>query len=149
MTICIIEDADYKMRDLVEWAKKHYPDASITRAESFRSAAKVLKSHSFDIILLDMQLKLYDDLESGISSDKLATFGGERLLRQMQRSGRKAFVIMITQYTSFSEKLDEVTFSRLCDRLTQTCPDVFAGGVQYLLGSPQWGNDLLQLTNKK
>ena len=141
--ICIIEDDDYKIRDLKLALSDFFPSAEIVCAHSYREGAVLLKNE-WDLVLLDMQLPLFREG----ASDRTYAFGGERLLRALERSGRTQKVIVVTQYTTFSEHLDEVDFNGLVNRLEGRCPTVFRGAIQYAIGQSDWKTELSKLVTK-
>ena len=109
MKICLIEDDSYKSDDICKVIDASCSNAQVTLATSYREASALLNTDCWDCAILDMQLPLYPDGDS----DKLYAFGGERILRQLERKGSNLKVIVITQYTTFSEHVDEVDFESL------------------------------------
>lgn len=142
MKICLIEDDDYKIDDL-EGALREINSAYVVNVvKTYRDAAHALKEE-WDLVLLDMQLPLFENDSRG----KVYSFAGERLLRQLERSERSMSVIVITQYTTFSELLDEVDFDNLVKRLEEYCPTVFRGAIQYAYGEVGWRIELEKVLN--
>ncbi len=135
--VCIVEDAEYKRRDLEEAMNTIVPDAEVVFAKDYRSGSRLVKRDEWDLILLDMELPLFC---SGTNSH--FALGGERILNQLQRRSKGSPVIVVTQYTTFSEYLEEVDFESLVSRLSAACPDVFIGAVQYAIGNDGWHEDL-------
>lgn len=138
--ICIIEDDDYKLRDLRSLVEEEFPNSVIEEATSYRTGSELLKEHTWDLILLDMRLPLYAG-----EGDQFYIFGGERMLRQLERSGESANVVIVTQYTTFSEHLDEVDFASLVNRLREKCPTTFKGAIQYSVVRRDWREQLKEL----
>jgi DNA-binding NtrC family response regulator len=138
--ICIIEDDDYKMRDLRAFIEEECMGSRIEEATSYRAGSKLLKDQTWDLVLLDMRLPLYAG-----EGDKFFIFGGERMLRHLERSNNDSNVIVVTQYTTFSEHLDEVDFSGLVSRLHEQCPRTFRGAIQYSVARRDWREQLKTL----
>jgi hypothetical protein len=137
MNICLIEDDDYKADDLGRALKSALPDGNIVIGKNYREGAVLLKEE-WDLIVLDMQLPLFEEEPKG----KVYSFAGERMLRQLERTRKSASVIVVTQYTTFSELLDEVDFEGLVKRLEEGCPNVFKGAIQYSFGETAWKFEL-------
>jgi CheY-like chemotaxis protein len=144
MKICLVEDDSYKSDDLMKVIESRCPNSTIRLATSYREASKVLSQEHWDCAVLDMQLPLFSERES----DKLYAFGGERILRRLERMGAKIKVIVVTQFTTFSEHVDEVDFKSLVARLEKNCPKVFVGAVQYAIGQDDWQEELGELIKK-
>ena len=134
MNICVVEDDDYKVQDIICILKNVFPDSLVDSFETYRSGSHAVFSKPWDLIVLDMQLPLYPEA----TDERRYSFAGERILRKIEREGLETPVVMITQYTTFSEYVDEVNFESLVERLRKHCPRSFVGAIQYVYGQTAW-----------
>ena len=77
--------------------------------KSLNSGLKEISEKSYDLILLDMSLPLFE----GKRTRTFKPFGGKDFLEEMARTKNNTPVIVITQLSKFSEGNSEMTFSEM------------------------------------
>ena len=118
---------------------------SISIAENYNEALQRVASAEFDIVILDMTLKNYR--HSGI--DDSFPFGGEFIIDELDRTGSRARVIVVTQFDTFEEHDRIITVDDLSLRLSSKYPAIFCGTVMYRSESTEWERSLLDFLQER
>ena len=143
--ILIIEDDKLKIQRLTSFLKPYY----ITLKESFQSGVLELKNNykNYDVLILDMTIPLWEKGSNDLGGN-VEQFGGERILREMNR--RKLFVptILFTMFDVFSHKSGSISFEQLDTLYKKEFNPFYVGSVFYNANEEGWKNDLLALMKK-
>jgi len=107
MKILIIDDTPNKIKNLEKTIKEYSSDFIIEKRESYQTGYNALKSDSFDLVLLDMSIPLYD-LEGNVEP-----LGGKFFLIEMERIGIDTNVIVVTQFPNFGAGKSQLTLDEL------------------------------------
>ena len=149
MRVLIVEDEPTKEKKIVEFLYSQFPvDLDIVR--SVISAKLKLKERvSYDFILLDMTLPLYDndDLDY-VDDNEFEPFGGERILDEMERLGIITKVIVLTAFDVLGDGAQHIDLRTLSNRMKDEFPQLFLGSVFYNATSTQWKEELKELIKK-
>jgi len=147
MKILIIEDEDYKQKDLSEALAEILPEGNIVIANTFRGARQVLANEKFDLCLLDMTLPTFSR-QTWAGAPESSALAGRRLINFIEKTKVAKRVVVFTQYSTFSEYTEEMTYLDLIQIVARECPKVFAGSIQYLVGNLKWKNELAEIVKK-
>lgn len=97
MNFLVVEDENTKYNDISDVINDmHY--TTIERANNTKEAIRLLRTKTYDIILLDMTLPYSKD------NRKLNTYAGKELLFDMQTEEIEVPTIVITRYTNFGSE---------------------------------------------
>src|SRR5689334_17255425 len=108
MRVLIIEDNDLKF-NLVEACLREIGETINTqRAPSYQSGIEALVTQSFEYVVLDMTLPVFDTTHFVVSD--VLTFGGELILRETERRKIRTKFIVLSQYDTFVRDGKEETF---------------------------------------
>ena len=141
MEMLFIEDDENKRRQITNHLSTNHGDINVETAASLIPALRAIKTKPFDVILLDMTLPNYD-LGDEVTGGGMHAFGGEEVLRQIDRREISTSVIVITQFETFGEHPDTKNFSELDEDLRSKFPGVYVGAVYYHASIDDWMNKL-------
>jgi CheY-like chemotaxis protein len=141
MNILLIEDDKVKIERLSNFLK----DEDLTIKESYHSGLKEIVSNNdfYDLLLLDMTIPLWDKNSSDFGGT-YEQFGGDRILREMDRRNKKIPTILVTMFDVFSLSEDNLTFGELNQDLKHKFSEFYLGAVFYNASDDSWK---LELTN--
>jgi len=144
MKLLIIEDDRNKERHLTNLLASELPDADLRARRSYQSGLAEAEDWLPDLIVLDMSMPTYDitPTESGEPS---LPFGGEDILREIDRKELTSKVVIVTQYDTFGTKDNLVTLDQLKQRLAANYVRNYAGTVFYHPAQTGWKNELLTI----
>lgn len=143
MKVWLIEDDGFK-RDKIRTALLDlFPVVDISEARSAKSAFNLLAEGPPDLVLLDMSLPTFDigRFETG---GRPQGFGGVEVLREMDRRGVTAPVVVITQYEVFGE--EKMGLAELARQLMLDHAGTFKGIVYYEAATEQWKSRFREVT---
>jgi CheY-like chemotaxis protein len=130
MNVLIVEDDAAKRVQIVQWLNTQFETANVTHAGSVNEALRVLKAHSFDLILLDISLPTFTPGVSE-SGGRSQGFGGREVLQYLERRGAQPIVVVVTQFQSFGHGDKLIDLPTFADQLHQAHPNLFFGYVYY------------------
>ena len=147
MNILVIEDDRNKESHLRDLLSVEFPDATLKARRSYQSGLVEAEDWMPDLLILDMSMPTYDvtPTESGEPS---LPFGGEDILRELDRKNVPSRVVVVTQYDTFGTKDNMVTLDQLKQRLGTNYPRNFIGTVFYHPAQTGWKNELLAILVK-
>lgn len=137
MKILIIEDDIYKIEDITKFLNENLSQFNLTTVNSSTSGINKLKENSYDLILLDMSLPLYD---LNYSDDDFDTFAGIDILDEMYRLEIFTKVIVITAFDVLGD--NEITLSQLNKQMNEDFNDFYLGIIHYQKSSLDWTGKL-------
>lgn len=140
--ILVVEDNEYKRKRIAEIISSENPESNISECYSFTSAWKKISKESYDLILLDMSLPTFDKTESE-PGGVFRVFGGKELARKMIRRNVKSKFIFITQYKSFSDKINSCSFDALKEELLSAYNEQCYGFILYSNNQSEWREELV------
>lgn len=146
MKALMIEDDDYKAKDILDFMNSNYLDIEIERKISYQSGLKSIINCKFDFILLDMSLPRYDTC-NGESVDEFETFAGREILSEMDRRNIKTKVIVITSFDVFGEDEYKIDGKQLNEILKKDYDDIYVDMVYYNPSLLNWKKMLMHKIN--
>ena|SRR5579862_9072116 len=142
MKILLVEDDQNKSSQIVRFLRHLLPAAEMIVASSYVGAIERILNRECDVILLDMTIPTYDvDVED--EGGRPRVFGGQDILRRMER--RRVFipVVVITQFDNFGAYRGESKTRDELDReLADAHPTHYRGMVYYSAAVEGWKEDL-------
>lgn len=145
MNILIIEDDSNKMRRIAHEISMLSPKALLTEARSYQNGVKNLMTKSFDFLLLDMSLPVFDisPEEDGYQIDP---FSGRNILTEMQRKRINVPTVVMTMFETFGDGTDIMTLDELDKDLEHRFPENYKGIIYYNASEINWKDSLKKIT---
>lgn len=139
--ILLVEDDEDKREQISALLNTRFV-CELEEVRSFTSAIKSLRNNIYDVILLDMTMPTFDvtSIESG---GRAQPFGGELILDEMNRKSIISKVIVITQFDLFGEGEEEISLSKLDNKLKKQFEPIYLGAIHYSISYTSW-QDLLE-----
>lgn len=147
MNFLLVEDEISKERNIVSFLQSHFGSAiTISVARSINTAKVELKNKSFDYVLLDMTLPLFDNTDLlNSDSNEFDTFGGIAVLDEIDRRLLNSRVIVITAFDTLGQGHSQLSLGQITVDLKEEYPDNFIGSVYYNISSLTWKQNLERL----
>lgn len=111
-SILLVEDDTLKYGEITKFVQSINNNVKIVKKHSLNSALREIVQNSYEIILLDMSLPMFDSTDS----DKFQPYGGLLFLDELKRKKINTPVVIITQYTKFGEGTGENTLEQIKDK---------------------------------
>lgn len=150
MTILLVEDEISKCRSIANYLHDILQEVKISEAHSITSAIIHIRQHSYDYLLLDMSLPLFDNTDlSHSDTNEFDTFGGTAVLDEIDRLRLPCKVILITAFDTLGEGTSQISLSEVTINLKEDYPDNFIGSVFYNVSLLTWKQELSRLLAKE
>nr|WP_294863772.1 response regulator [uncultured Pseudogulbenkiania sp.] len=144
MEILFVEDSPLKRDRVSSFIREIIPNVIIDEANSFSTGSQKITSINYDLIILDISLPTYD--RGGVESGgRFRAFGGKELARKIMRRQKKARIVFITQYESFSDKESSHSLESLESELKIDCGENFLGLIYYDSSKSVWKEKLSKI----
>ena len=148
MKVLVIEDDQYKAKQLITFLHSSFNTTAIDIASSVSSGMNKIKSNKFDLILLDMSLPTYD-VGPSETGGRPQGFGGLELLRYIDRLNILTPIIIVTQYERFPDKgLKYLDLDSLNTMLLHEHTLTYRGLVFFATTNDNWKNNLRDAIDK-
>lgn len=142
MKVLVVEDDQYKAKQLITFLRDSFVTTAVNIAPSVSSGMNKIKSSEFNLILLDMSLPTYD-VGPSETGGRPQGFGGQELLRYIDRLNISTPVIVVTQYERFSDKGQVyLDLDGLNKMLLQEHPLTYRGLVFFASTNDNWKDGL-------
>lgn len=142
MKILYVEDEEVKAKEVIDVLNNK---GTIDLKKSLNSGLAVIQEKTFDLILLDMSLPLYDYSSVDENENDFETFAGLDILEELDRKGRNDKVVIITAFDVLGEGENETTMAQLDEKLQEEYEDVYLGLIYYDSSSLEWRRSLQKL----
>lgn len=119
-----------------------YWEADCTCKMSFHSGMKAIYEKSYDLLLLDMSMPMYDVTVRDTGGRPLP-LAGRDILFKMHRSNIHTKVVVITQYEDF----EGISLEQLNSDLHLDFPTLYCGSVYYNTTHDTWKEELMTILN--
>jgi len=141
MNILIIEDDELKHTHLEKFAKTLLPKSNFTWKKSYQSGLQEILSNSYDLVLLDMSMHIYEKTaqETGGSFE---TYAGRMILNEIDMNEIATKVIVITGYDVYN---DGKTLATLKKEMRDEFGDFYLDTVYFIGSEDKWKTELTQL----
>lgn len=144
MRVLIIEDAEEKLNDLIEWAHDRFSSPYIVTAKSLHTGKSAALDPSIDLLLLDMTMRNYERTPEE-DGGRPHAFAGREILRRMDRERILTPVVVVTQFDRFGDEDDFRTLADLKLELKSRFPN-YLGTVHYRANIDDWRTLLDEIT---
>jgi CheY-like chemotaxis protein len=141
MKVLIVDDSDYKVRDLKETVLEANPTADVRIVTAFNPALMAIIDFKPHLVLLDMSIPTFD-ANCGGSSGRVRPFGGRDLLRELRDWSPTSRAVIITQFDRFPEGGKTKLRDDLMKELRQEWPLQFLEGLFYDATGGKWRDAL-------
>ena len=149
MKILLIEDELGKEQDIIKFLDDLIPDEKVKVRRSITSGIIAIRQETYDYVLLDMSLPLYDHDDMAYAEDnEFEAFGGNFVLDELDRKYSKSRVIVITAFDILGEGSNQIELAQVSATLEQNYPDIFVGTVYYKASTVDWKRQLRELLDK-
>lgn len=143
MRMLMVEDEVPKQRHIASFLDEFVQNLDLYVARSVNSAVEILEAQSFDLMLLDMSLPTFDQ-DNDESGGRPQGFGGIEVAREMQMSGIKCKVIVITGYEVFPKgDGGQLNIGQLKTDLENEFEGLVVGVLHYNSAVDEWKSSLL------
>ena len=139
MKILIIEDDPNKLGAIIKFLEQYQDVECVTRT-AFQSGLRAILSSTFDLLLLDMSMPVFDTA-SGHSGGRSLPLAGRDILYQMKRKKINLRTIIVTQYENF----DDISLGKLHQNLCDEFSENYIGYVYYNVTQDRWRHELAEL----
>ena len=145
MNILIVEDDELKFQHLEKFVKGIYPKATFVWKKSYQSGLKEIMTNSYNLILLDMSMHIYEKTaeEAGGSFE---TYAGRMILNEIDINEIETNVIVVTGYDVYS---DGKTLETLKTELRDEFGDFYVDTVYFIGSDNNWKSELSLLLKEK
>lgn len=141
MKLLIVEDDEFKLSQLIRFFETELQDWEILFQKSFTSAVRALKTVSFDLLILDMTLPVYD-INAKEQGYETLFFAGRDVLEELARKKISCPVIVVTQFEQFGEGDETMTLEELSRQLSERFHGLYNATVYYHPSQEDWKVDL-------
>ena len=141
MKILIIEDDELKHQHLEKFVSNLTLDSDFTWRKSYQSGLKEIMANTYDLVLLDMSMHIYEKTaqESGGSFE---TYAGRMILTEIDINEIITRVIVVTGYDVYS---DGKTLETLKVELRNEFGDFYIDTVYFIGSQDKWKTELTKL----
>jgi CheY-like chemotaxis protein len=141
--VLVVEDDPNKARLLAQYVRDRWPKVELTERHSFQSGLSELLVSEYDVALVDMAMPTHD---AG-AQKKPRHYAGRDILREVVRAGRRAKIVIVTQFETFGEGKDAMTLEQLRAQLRVDYPQAYIGTVFYQPAELGWQAEIWALVS--
>lgn len=144
MRILLIEDESNKAKQVTECINKIDEDMDLSSCKSYSSALVNLNQYSYDLIILDMSLPLYDVDCEPQDTNEFDTFAGLEILSELKRKKQMVKVIVFTAFDILGENDNKMSLFELDEQIQENFPELYLGCIHYNTSSLEWKTELIK-----
>ena len=137
MKVLLIEDDDYKARQIVEFVNTLGYEVEVKKA--YNSGMMALTNNQYDLVLLDMTIPSFE-LSPEHPTSRIRKYGGRDILCEMERCEIVVPTIIITQYKVFDD--GEKSLEILNKELEEEHSQIYKGLIYYNSSIVDWQEKL-------
>lgn len=137
MKVLLIEDDDYKARQIVEFVNTLGCEVEVKKA--YNSGMMALTNNQYDLVLLDMTIPSFE-LSPEHPTSRIRKYGGRDILSEMERCEIVVPTIIITQYKVFDD--GEKSLEILNEELAEEYSQIYKGLIYYNSSIVDWQEKL-------
>jgi hypothetical protein len=143
--LLIIEDDKEKIRRLLAF----HAEEDVVLKESFQAGVSELKKNhtAYDFLILDMTIPLWEKGNNDLGGN-YEQFGGEKVLREMNRRKLHLPTILFTMFDVFPTQSGNLTFTEINAKFKEDFGKFFLGSILFTTDDDTWQNDMKELMNK-
>lgn len=148
MKILIVEDDDYKAKQLTDFLSDNYQlsNECITVRRAFQSGMDAIAKNIYDIILLDMSIPSFDN---GLrqSAGRYRYYGGREILNEMKRKDISTPCLVVTQFSVFGQGENQMDDVQLDKILREEYNKIYKGMIHYSPSMLDWKASITKIIN--
>lgn len=137
MNIFLVEDNPVKRDQLLAHLSSLNVQANVRTFSSYNSALQGLEAATPDLLILDMTLPTFDRSPGG-REGRNRPLGGYEIMKKLERRHSGVKVIVVSQFESFGEGDEKVSFKQLMERCRLEFPDTFLAGIHFRVADAAW-----------
>ena len=137
MKVLLIEDDDYKARQIVEFVNTLGYEVEVKKA--YNSGMMALTNNQYDFVLLDMTIPSFE-LSPEHPTSRIRKYGGRDILNEMERCEIVVPTIIITQYKVLDD--GEKSLEILNEELAEEYSQIYKGLIYYNSSIVDWQEKL-------
>ncbi|WP_099367113.1 response regulator [Sphingobacterium sp. 1.A.4] len=141
MKILIIEDDHLKYNILYKFLNESFKNISIVWEKSYHSGLVQVFEHTYDLVLLDMSMPIYEEIGSK-SGGNFETYAGRLILEEMELYNLSTKVIVVTGYDVYD---DGKSLSILKSELRNSYGDFYLDVIYFVSKDEHWKKELLTI----
>lgn len=141
MKFLIIEDDPNKSRQIMEFLKEDFDNASIAECRSYRSGLNNIIKDPPEVLILDMTMPTYD-ISSTEKGGRTRAYAGMEILGEIKRKKINLKVIIVTQFENFGEGGNIMTLEEIKDLLLNDFPNHYLCTISYQPSEAKWRKEL-------
>jgi CheY-like chemotaxis protein len=145
MNILYVEDEEEKAREVMTYLSKNN---NVDLKKSYSSGVSAIYECSYDLILLDMSLPLYDYDSEDEDENEFDTFGGVDIIDELVRLSRTEKVAIITAFDILGEDDIKIDVHQLDKKLRSEYANNYVGTIYYDASSLEWRRELQEILKK-
>lgn len=145
MNILYVEDEEEKAREVVTYLQEKN---KVVLKKSYTSGVSAIYDDTYDLILLDMSLPLYDYGSEDEDENEFDTFAGVDIIDELVRLERTEKVVIITAFDILGEDDNRVDVHQLDERLRSEYERNYIGTIYYDVSSLEWRRELQEIIKK-
>lgn len=142
MKILVIEDDKNKLKQVRNFLEENIEECSILEKYSYNSGLKEVISKTYDLLLLDMSMPTFD-ITNEEKGGRPKPFAGKEILRKMKRKRIAVPTIVITQFETFGDMENSISFNELDIELSKQYSN-YISAIFYSSSEKQWEQELLK-----
>ncbi|MDD6628194.1 MAG: hypothetical protein PUF03_08085 [Lachnospiraceae bacterium] len=142
MNILYVEDEEEKAREVMTYLSEKN---NVVLKKSYSSGVSAIYDSSYDLILLDMSLPLYDYGSEDEDENEFDTFAGIDIIDELVRLERAEKVAIITAFDILGEDDSRVDVHQLDKRLRLEYAKNYIGTIYYDVSSLEWRRELQEI----
>lgn len=139
MRILLVEDQKYKSDDIICYLSTTV-GVDVKLARSYSEGVTEVLGNTYDLILLDMTLPIFEKSE-GEDGEQMFEDGGRRIMRRMKSKKIVTPCYVITQY----DKIQDVTIETMDIELKNMFSNIYKGYIFYQSNSNVWKTKLSEV----
>lgn len=144
MNILLADDSEEKIKYISEAIHKHIEYTSLDIAHSYNSTTKLIRSNTYDLMILDMSMPVFDTKDNRVNQAP-KPLAGRDIMSKLKYRNINIPVIIVTQFDIFGRLNDAVSLDNLTDDLASSFPNIFKGCVFYDPQGSKWQSELINL----
>jgi DNA-binding response OmpR family regulator len=148
MKILIAEDNDDKASALRNFIENNFSNIFIDHAKALNTAFHKIRTNAYDLILLDMTMPSFENIDNADIDVTLKTLAGKDLINKMAYRKISAPIIIVTAFELFGRHDNIEHINSIASELKSMHPDIVKGCVIFDVQSNNWKAELLKEINR-
>lgn len=135
-----IQEIENCILDIIHSSKIEY-NISFEYSYSIRSTSIKISKNSYNLLILDMSMPSFDQINSGLT-DAPKALAGKEIMMKMRHKKINTPVIIVTQFDVFGRHNSVINLDNLMTEIKQEFIELYSGHAFYDPQSTQWKTSL-------